>query len=533
MSMSLRSARSKATKAEKRSNWRDYIRAQYDIAGFLHQQGDTRDAKERFIRAMIAGLQGPENMGHVDKKDKDIYEPFLGISPLPPSKARKKQFAEILSEREIESIYESISLEVWREDFERGKSEILKDIKKEIREAKESNKRLMLDREGEYEYPHSISMHGKYPTEEGLSGKFKKERLEWIEKSRSKRGSRFEEWVDDKFDKDMLSDIIKYKSSKHGIFVMHYFKEEIQSIVKKNSEEENLDYLKKILSEVLYEEKESSLDLFKKEPPKKIIENNIFDITFHKNKDFVSSAAADWLKENSNKKNCEICGKEFRVIDIPDWLYRGSGEMRNCCFMCPIMEFPKGEDLRQAIRDFVDECGFVPKSDFGISSHSFMSRLDESKKIPVTKKFAQMGGSVNISRNFGSWFEALEKSDALPEGFRYSGTGVWCLADDGHECHSLAEQRIDNWLHDHNIDHKREPKYPEDKKLNSSGRRKADWLIEETGAYVEFFGMKGNDEYDLKTEQKKRVAEKNDIELISIYPSDLESLDSVLGDLAS
>jgi hypothetical protein len=141
-----------------------------------------------------------------------------------------------------------------------------------------------------------------------------------------------------------------------------------------------------------------------------------------------------------------------------------------------------------------------------------------------------MGGMVKVEQEYGSWFKALAETSALPDGFRYSGTGVWCLAEDGHKCHSLAEQQIDNWLYNHGIDHEREPNYPQHEDYNPSGRRKADWLVE-NNTLIEYFGLAGDDDYDEKTEEKIALARETETPLIALYPHDLNNLKAKLGQL--
>ena len=49
--------------------------------------------------------------------------------------------------------------------------------------------------------------------------------------------------------------------------------------------------------------------------------------------------------------------------------------------------------------------------------------------------------------------------------------------------------------------------------------------------FIEYFGLTGDREYDLKTKEKQRLCKKHGIKLISIYPADLVSskkLESVL-----
>jgi len=71
-----------------------------------------------------------------------------------------------------------------------------------------------------------------------------------------------------------------------------------------------------------------------------------------------------------------------------------------------------------------------------------------------------MGGIEHVKKKFGSWFKALAETGALPDGVLTTARGMRCLAQDGHMCHSLDEQRIDDWLSVHHLAHEREPIYP-------------------------------------------------------------------------
>jgi len=224
----------------------------------------------------------------------------------------------------------------------------------------------------------------------------------------------------------------------------------------------------------------------------------------------IEDICEEWVLENKEASECDICGNEFRVIDIPHFIYRGSDALKECCFGCPIVEMPDRSEMEIRVNEFIEKCGFIPNSTFGPSVYSFNSRLDDEKKLEVIEKYAKMGG-MHIFDEFDSWFDALDQSGALPEGYRYTGTGVWCTAKDGHRCHSLSEQRIDNWLTEHGIDHTREPEYPDHEDYNPSGSRKADWETE-NGVYIEYFGMVGNSSYDKKTEEKLVLADKYGLE---------------------
>jgi hypothetical protein len=236
-----------------------------------------------------------------------------------------------------------------------------------------------------------------------------------------------------------------------------------------------------------------------------------------------------WVEQAKKYKNCIFCGEPFSILGLPEWLYCGSSGEDECCFHCPIVEFPDKQQIFPKIREFVDLCGFIPNSDAGLSNYSFMSRIPSERRKDVIISFARMGRPKHVANLFGSWFEGLYLADALPGGVIVTKRGVKCKANDGHTCDSLAEQLIDNWLSEHGIVHVREPYYPENQDFNPSGLKRADWLA--GNVYIEYFGLTGEATYDKKTETKLLMAREMNINLIPIYPLDLNSLDYVLKDL--
>ena len=237
----------------------------------------------------------------------------------------------------------------------------------------------------------------------------------------------------------------------------------------------------------------------------------------------------EWIKEARSRKYCRFCGDKFKLIYLPTWLYCGSDGVQNCCFLCPIVEFPQKDAITQIIRDFIDLCGFIPNSDSSLRNYSFMSRINSQKKDDVILLYAKMGRPKHVKKLFGSWFKGLYAAGALPDDVLPTARGVKCVAKDGHVCRSLAEQVIDDWLSEHNIPHKREPYYPEHDSYNPSGRRRADWLVGST--FIEYFGLSGDTVYDKKTKMKQMLAQEMDIDLIPIYPDDISNLEFVLRQL--
>jgi len=153
----------------------------------------------------------------------------------------------------------------------------------------------------------------------------------------------------------------------------------------------------------------------------------------------------------------------------------------------------------------------------------FTSRLPADKWNEVFISYGKMGGVEHVKAKYKSWFKGLAETGALPNGVLATARGVRCLAKDGHVCHSLDEQRIDNWLNNHNLKHEREPIYPSHPDLNPTGRRKGDWKV--NGTFIEYFGLVGDKDYERKMDEKILLAGYSKINLIAIYPTDLDALD--------
>ena len=212
-----------------------------------------------------------------------------------------------------------------------------------------------------------------------------------------------------------------------------------------------------------------------------------------------------WFEEFSRPTICILCGNVFKVIDLPDWVYFGGNGFKNCCFRCRVVETPKKSDLINLAPAFVETCGFIPNSEANAVNYAFTSRLSAERWAEVMLAYAKMGGIEHAKKKFGSWFTALAETGALPDGVLATARGVRCLAKDGHACHSLDEQRIDDWLYAHGLDHEREPIYPQHPSLNPTGKRRADWKVLKT--YIEYFGLVGDSKYEKKMDEKILLAQ--------------------------
>jgi hypothetical protein len=146
-------------------------------------------------------------------------------------------------------------------------------------------------------------------------------------------------------------------------------------------------------------------------------------------------------------------------------------------------------------------------------------------RAPHSSELTENGlpSDVTYRDNFGSYTKALliaGVTDVIHSKGNYRG--VKCLAEDGTVCSSLGELKITNFLIEKDISFEKEVKYPNTK-------YRVDWKINTT--FVEFFGLKGKNEYDRKIEIKREICRNEGMRLIEIYPNDLTDLDSALSEV--
>ena len=178
------------------------------------------------------------------------------------------------------------------------------------------------------------------------------------------------------------------------------------------------------------------------------------------------------------------------------------------------------KDKNYALESLRNYCNFIK----AIPS---VKELDEpiftiKNTIEGFDKWLQVPSNVYWQKNFGELRFALIEAGIINSSNQKSKYGIYCIAKDGHQCRSMSEQIIDNYLFEHNISHSLEPLYPQDDELNPTGRLRADWLIN-GHVFVEFFGLMQNEDYRIKTLKKIQLAKKKEIELIEIY--DINFLD--------
>ncbi len=253
-----------------------------------------------------------------------------------------------------------------------------------------------------------------------------------------------------------------------------------------------------------------------------LVELAVYRLSFDSN---AHQAIQLWYESVGRNQRCQICNEYFNPVEFNPIFYVRTDCETQCCFRCPIRASPNKEDCAQLVREFVDHCGFLPVTGFSLGFGPLVSRVALDRRLSVYAAYGAMGGINHVRMLFGNWFNALASSGSLPDGVLVTKRGIKCLAKDGHICLSMDEQRIDDWLYDHNFEHEKEPCYPKHDTLNP-GSLRADWRVGDL--YIEFFGMQGDSNYDIKTERKIALTTALNISLLAIYPGDMRHLDQVL-----
>jgi hypothetical protein len=225
------------------------------------------------------------------------------------------------------------------------------------------------------------------------------------------------------------------------------------------------------------------------------------------------------------KKKCLLCQQDFMEDSLHYSLVRGLGINRlNFCFPClevTVLDFDdkhgnsklKKKEILNYLNELATCISRVPTQRYGVGM-KYLEGLSDLERLKLLKVLKKKPTTQRIKKVFGSWLNALIQAGVLEDGVRRTSRGIQSIAKDGHVCLSLGERTIDDLLFAYGIPHMREPKYPE-------GNYRGDFLVGKI--MIEYFGLKGNLEYDKKIKLKKSLCKKHNIQLISIYPADLVS----------
>jgi hypothetical protein len=131
---------------------------------------------------------------------------------------------------------------------------------------------------------------------------------------------------------------------------------------------------------------------------------------------------------------------------------------------------------------------------------------------------------IAITRGQLPWTRILIDAGLADNGIRLL-RGTILKAVDGHLCLSMQEKAVDDFLHQHGIDHTREPLYPFDGQLNANTRRRADWLLSD-GTFVEMWGMPN----DPGCAEKIELAARHRLRLVGLTSADVGRLSEIFAE---
>ena len=217
-------------------------------------------------------------------------------------------------------------------------------------------------------------------------------------------------------------------------------------------------------------------------------------------------------------RGCLACGVQFNEATARYWFYlrQGGQDRIDYCDGCSenAMGYPRGTPDADQVMDYISTVAGllkrVPTDDWERSFDWAAAAPEVRTELMRECRYRPTPDAIKAL--FVSWSVLLVRSGVLPDGTYRTSRGTRTLAVDGHVCSSLGEKTIDDWLYDLGIPHEREPHYPE-------SNLRADFRVGD--AFVEYFGLAGNAEYDAKIIDKRSLAPMRALKLVEIYPADL------------
>lgn len=127
-------------------------------------------------------------------------------------------------------------------------------------------------------------------------------------------------------------------------------------------------------------------------------------------------------------------------------------------------------------------------------------------------------------RYFGTYRKACMEAGLLPNSTKIGKQNATCsISKNGSICLSISENIICDYMDNHNIKYEKEPYYRDYINDKRCGYKRFDWKVE--NYFIEYFGLIGYKSYEKKMNDKINICKDNNINLIALYPKDLNCLD--------
>lgn len=224
---------------------------------------------------------------------------------------------------------------------------------------------------------------------------------------------------------------------------------------------------------------------------------------------------------------CPICGE-------PSYKYYGNARKDRLCTK-------HAQDLKAGLIVQCEKCGQWHKSDTPCPNcqppKTSISQTKESTELP--KITCLICGKDSNGKHFClDCFKQYHKKELLikivkcaspcEEIISESYESIY-VCEDGHVVKSHVERDIDNWLHKRHIIHGYEKElYVGEEKPIKPDFCLIDYMGTDNDVYIEYFGLKGNKEYDEQTKYKIKKYRENHVTVVCMYPSDDKNISFAL-----
>jgi hypothetical protein len=227
------------------------------------------------------------------------------------------------------------------------------------------------------------------------------------------------------------------------------------------------------------------------------------------------------LAKSKFKQVCVCCGNCGRKI----WKKQCEVSIHNyCSHSCAVIVNNKTHPRNPGVVKICAYCGnnFKSREKYCSAKCQNLAKIiPASKLLSLIKDFVKGNDRIPYKYEiphyhayrdrFGTWNKAIETAGFKPNPVMFAKKYI---AKDGDKCDSMVEKIIDDYFSRRNIKHIRNFPYPGNEGFTVDFKVGNFW--------IEFFGLSGQlKKYDQLKRRKLKLARKNKLKLIEIYPKDI------------